>query len=145
MNIYFAGSISGGRAYLAIYRELVAFLKEAGHLIYTEHIVDPAVLDKEMQLTAQQVYERDMSWLTECDCLIAEISNPSLGVGYEVCAALTLDKLVLCLYRQGLFASRMLTGNTRPGLTVRTWQDRRDWEMHIRAFLQDCTANGKRA
>ena len=141
MNIYFAGSISGGRDFLHTYQEVVGFLKRSGHFIYTDHIVDPAVLDKENQLTAQQIYERDMAWLAECDCLIAEISNPSLGVGYEVCTALDHHKPVLCLYRQDLFVSRMLTGNTRSGLIVHTWEHSADWQAHIEAFLTDCKAS----
>ncbi|MBN1541831.1 nucleoside 2-deoxyribosyltransferase [candidate division KSB1 bacterium] len=135
MNIYFAGSISGGRRYLQTYQEMVRFLKSSGHLIYTEHIVDPHVLQHEERLTALQIYERDMAWLAQCDCLIAEISNPSLGVGYEVCAALNLNKPTLCLYHHGLFVSRMLTGNNRSGLVVQTWKEAIDWQTHIEHFM----------
>jgi len=49
----------------------------------TEHIIAPDVLAAEKQLTAQDIYQRDVDWLTESDAAIAEISNPSLGVGYE--------------------------------------------------------------
>ena len=138
MQIYFAGSISGGRRYLETYQQIVAFLKAAGHRIPTEHIVDPQVLHKEVQLTAEQIYRRDMDWLAESDCLIAEISNPSLGVGYEVGAALDRNKPVLCLYQAGLFVSRMITGNTHPDLVVQTWQDADDWQRHITDFLHTC-------
>jgi hypothetical protein len=28
------------------------------------------------------IYERDMGWLRECDAVVAEVTQPSLGVGY---------------------------------------------------------------
>jgi len=40
-----------------------------------------------------------MAWLSACDVLVAEVSMPSLGVGYELGCAVALKKPVLCLYR----------------------------------------------
>lgn len=135
MQIYFAASIAGGRQYLATYQEMVAFLKEQGHVILTEHIVAPDVWHLESQMSPEQIYTRDIQWLTEADCLIAEVSNPSLGVGYEIGYALSLTKPVLCLYHHEVLLSRMILGNTRPGLQVTAYQDERDWRSAIAQFL----------
>jgi len=38
----------------------------------------------EAHLTEQQVYRRDLAWLSQCDVLVAEASGSSYGVGFEV-------------------------------------------------------------
>jgi nucleoside 2-deoxyribosyltransferase len=135
VNIYFGGSIAGGRQYLATYQRIVAYLKARGHRVLTEHIVKPDVLEWEKGFTAEQIYTRDIRWLKECDCMIAEVSNPSLGVGYEICYALRINKPVLCLYREGIFLTRMLTGNTADGLLVKEYEEDREWKEIIDMFL----------
>jgi nucleoside 2-deoxyribosyltransferase len=133
--IYFGGSIAGGRKYLDTYQKIVPYIKSKGHMVLTEHIILPNVLDLEKQLTPEQIYTRDIQWLHQCDCLIAETSNPSLGVGYEICYALRIDKPVLCLYRKGIFLTRMLLGNTTAGLLVKEYETDADWEKIINSFL----------
>lgn len=139
MNIYFCGSIAGGRTYLSTYTEIVNYLQSLGHVIPTVHIIEPNVLDSEKQLTAEQIYQRDVEWLTSADAVIAEISNPSLGVGYEIGFALNLGKRVLALYRQGLFVSRMITGNRDANLTVYEYDEQQDWQEAINRFLHEST------
>ncbi len=137
MRIYFAASISGGRRYLPACTRMVEFLKGLGHTVLTEHIVTPDVLDGELNHTAQQIYERDTAWLESCDRVVAEVSNPSLGVGYEICYALDYGKPVLALHEEGLFISRMITGINRPGITVAAYLDETGWRMPITRFLED--------
>lgn len=134
-NIYFCGSIAGGRQYLEVYQKIVAYLKAAGHRVLTEHVVQPDVLALEKNYTPEQIYSRDIEWLKECDGVIAEVSNPSLGVGYEVCYALRIGKPVLCLYRRGIFLTRMILGNTSKGLAVRDYETDFEWERSINSFL----------
>lgn len=118
MKIYFCGSISGGRQHLGTYQKIVAHLQQNGHNVLTEHVVRPDVLEYEKDFTPEQIYTRDIQWLKECDCVIAEVSTPSLGVGYEISYALRLNKPVLCLYGEGIFLTRMITGNTSTRLQV---------------------------
>ncbi len=40
-----------------------------------------------------------MQWLSQCHVVIAEVTQPSLGVGFEIARAITLNKPVLCLFR----------------------------------------------
>jgi nucleoside 2-deoxyribosyltransferase len=134
-NIYFGGSIAGGRRYLETYQKMVNYLKELGHKVLTDHVVRPDVLEFEKNFTPEQIYTRDIEWIKECDLLLAEVSNPSLGVGYEICYALRIDKPVLCLYRQGVFLTRMLTCNTSKGLRVKEYQNDSQWQEIIDGFL----------
>jgi len=135
LNIYFAASIAGGRKLLPVYGRMVDHLKALGHTVLTEHIVAPDVLEQENHFTAAQVYRRDVDWLQSCDAVVAEVSNPSLGVGYEICYALDCKKAVLALHQQDLFISRMITGNDRPGLRVVAYTAEADWRQQINRFL----------
>jgi hypothetical protein len=135
MRIYFAGAISGGRGDLLIYQHIVSQLKSLGHSVPTEHVADPLVLEREGSLKAQAVYERDVRWIRESDAMIAEVSTPSLGVGYEICWALQHGKPVLCLYREGLAISKMITGNSSPELSLATYRDTNQLDRLIEVFL----------
>jgi nucleoside 2-deoxyribosyltransferase len=117
MKIYFSGSISGGRAHEAIYQHVVARLQAQGHDILSAHVADPAALEREKDLSPRTVFERDVNWVRACEAMIAEVSTPSLGVGYEYGLAVQLGKPVLCVYRSGVRVSKMITGNP-PNLTV---------------------------
>lgn len=135
MKIYFAGSISGGRKYLETYRKIVQYIQKHDHIVLTEHIIHPEVFDLEKESTDEEIYDRDIKWLNESACIVAEVSNPSLGVGYEIGYALDLEKPVLCLYHKDVFLSRMLTGNHRPGLRVVSYEDDEGWKKSLGYFL----------
>jgi nucleoside 2-deoxyribosyltransferase len=68
------------------------------------------------------VYARDVAWIKDCDLLLAEVSTPSHGVGYEIAFALSFGKRVLCLHRQGIKVSKMILGNPHPQLTIRSYE-----------------------
>jgi|Deesub1362B_J571_1020462.scaffolds.fasta_scaffold03235_3 nucleoside 2-deoxyribosyltransferase len=119
MKIYFAAAISAGRDYAEVYRKIVDDLKASGHQVLTEHVADPEVLKKEKNVSPEDVYLRDIDLLRQCDVLLAEISKPSTGVGYEIGMALhALRKPVVCVYLKGLRMTKMITGNTDPLLRV---------------------------
>ena len=118
MKIYFAAAISAGREYAEVYREIVARLKELGHEVLTEHVADPDVLRKEKNIAPREVYERDIRLLHKADLLLAEISKPSTGVGYEIAFALAHGKPVLAVYLKGLRMTKMITGNPDANLSV---------------------------
>ena len=123
MKIYFACSISGGRNDEKVYQHLVHFLEDKGIDIPTAHIAETGIEEIDAKEKAEDIYLRDVNWIRESDRLVAEVSTPSHGVGYEIGYALDLDKSVLCLYREGVVVSKMITGNPHPLLTVRSYQD----------------------
>ena len=122
MNIYFACSITGGRRDELVYQSLVAAMQENGHHVPTAILASPEVMPLEGLETAEEVFARDTGWIMGCDLLVAEVSTPSHGVGYEIGYALSLGKKVLCLHRQGVKVSKMLLGNPEPHLTVRSYE-----------------------
>ncbi len=135
MNIYFACSITGGREFEAIYQDLTAALLADGHEIPTAHLADSGVTVLEGQVAPLDVYSRDVAWIEACEALIAEVSVPSHGVGYEVGYALQAGKPVLCVAQSGRKVSKMITGNPHPRLRFATYRDSLEAVQLARAFL----------
>ena len=135
MNIYFACSITGGREFESVYRELVDALTAGGHEIPTSHLAQSEAIEKERKLSPRDVYTRDVNWIENCDALIAEVSVPSHGVGYEIGYALQAGKPVLCLYQEGRKISKMITGNPHPSLSMESYSEVVDALMKARSFL----------
>ena len=99
MKIYFAGSIRGGRKDRDLYLQIINYLKNFGEVL-TEHIGDKNLTSSgEEKINNQFIHDRDMDWLLESDLIIAEVTNPSLGVGYEIGRAIEHNKKIICLYR----------------------------------------------
>ena len=99
-TIYFAGSIRGGRDDKALYIEIINHLREYGTVL-TEHVGDLDLTVTGETLNSQEIHDRDLNWLKQSTCVVAEVSTPSLGVGYEIAKALEWEKPVLCLFRPG--------------------------------------------
>lgn len=135
MNIYFACSITGGREFESVYQEFTYTLLSDGHEVPTAHLAGSNVMSLERVIEPREVYERDVTWIRACDALIAEVSVPSHGVGYEIGFALQQGKPVLCLAQAGRMVSKMITGNSHPTLTVRFYQDVVEGIAFIREFL----------
>jgi nucleoside 2-deoxyribosyltransferase len=135
MNIYFACSITGGREFEADYQEIVAALTADGHEIPTSHLAQSDVMENEHKLTPQAVYDRDVNWIKNCDVLIAEVSVPSHGVGYEISFALNIGKPVLCLYQKSRKVSKMITGNSDPNLSIQAYSNIKEAISQARLFI----------
>ena len=135
MNIYFACSITGGRELEAVYQQMVTALEADGHIIPTSHLAQAEAMQGERALTPQNVYERDVNWIRACDVMIAEVSVPSHGVGYEIGFALNLRKPVLCIYEEGRRVSKMITGNADPALAIRAYTTLDESLLLMRSFL----------
>jgi 2'-deoxynucleoside 5'-phosphate N-hydrolase len=113
MRIYFAGSIRGGRGDAALYAQIIAHLQGlkdaegAQHSVLTEHVGSSEIGPMgesvgESARTEADIYTRDMEWLRSADCVVAEVTQPSLGVGYEIgYAHAQLNIPILCLFRPG--------------------------------------------
>ena len=113
MKIYFAASIRGGRDDRQIYEEMINYLAVKGNVL-TEHIADKNLNEEgEKNMTDDEIHDRDMDWLLQADVIVAEVTTPSLGVGYEIGRAFDAGKKIVCLYRkqQGKRLSAMIAGN----------------------------------
>ncbi len=98
MKIYFCGSIKGGREKVDFYHEIIDELKNFGEVL-TEHVGNRDYGVNGYK-DSTQVYLQDTTWLLESDIVIAEITVPSLGVGYELAYAEKNHKKVFCFYEK---------------------------------------------
>jgi nucleoside 2-deoxyribosyltransferase len=135
MNIYFACSITGGRSFESVYQFITRTLLEDKHEVPTAHLAESNVMKLEKVIEPRDVYRRDTDWIRACDVLIAEVSVPSHGVGYEIGFALEQGKPVLCLSQEGIAVSKMITGNPHPALQVKSYRDVTEASNLIREFL----------
>ena len=113
MKIYFAGAIRGGREDAQLYENIIAYLKDKGEVL-TEHVGSTNLNWKgEISRKDEEIYDRDIKWLKSSDIVVAEVTTPSLGVGYELGIAEKLNIPALCLYRsdEGSRLSAMISGN----------------------------------
>ncbi len=138
MKIYFAGSIRGGRDDQALYYAIIKELKTYGTVL-TEHIGEADVEEKEVQVQKSDIdiYTEDMSWLRESDVIVAEVTVPSIGVGYEIGQAHALGKSVLCLFRENASKriSAMVSGNK--DVTIITYTDTNDLFAQLKEKLHN--------
>ncbi|HEX9163561.1 MAG TPA: nucleoside 2-deoxyribosyltransferase [Thermoanaerobaculia bacterium] len=103
-TIYFSGSISGGREDVETYRQFVAALERAGHRVLAGMVTATHVSAEGEALPACDIFDRDVAWIEEAarkgGALVAEVSRPSTGVGYEIAMArYHFGMPVICLYR----------------------------------------------
>jgi hypothetical protein len=134
-RIYFSGSIRGGSMNRELYRQLIGHLRGYGDVL-TEHLgEDRLTAAGEEGLPDAHIFERDLNWLSEADVFVAEVSTPSLGVGYEIAKAEELGKPILCLRRSEARGSlsAMVAGNTN--LLVLEYRDLDEAARHLDGFF----------
>ncbi len=145
MNIYFSCSITGGRQDEPVYQAIVQALLSRGHSVPTAHLSEPTVMALEAQASPGEIYRRDMAWIDACDAMVAEVSTPSHGVGYEIAAALALGKPVFCCYASGKRVSKMITGNNHPQIRLFVYRDAAEAVGAVEAFLAEIQPAGQPA
>ena len=135
MRIYFACSITGGRQDEPVYQQIVEALLADGHDVPTAVFALPRPEGPEANMESDEVFRRDTAWIESSDVLIAEVSTPSHGVGFEIGYALNVAKPVLCLHHRTVPVSKMITGNPHKLLKVQAYADVSDAQGQVRAFL----------
>uniref|UniRef100_A0A4X2K4P3 2'-deoxynucleoside 5'-phosphate N-hydrolase 1 n=1 Tax=Vombatus ursinus TaxID=29139 RepID=A0A4X2K4P3_VOMUR len=133
--LYFCGSIRGGRQDRALYGRIVSRLRRFGAVL-TEHVAaaELGARGEEAAGGDRLIHERDLAWLQQADVVVAEVTQPSLGVGYELGRAVALNKRILCLFRpqSGRVLSAMIRG-AADGTRFQVW----DYEENEVEMLLD--------
>lgn len=99
MKIYFTASIKGRKKYFGNYKKIIETLQDLDHKVIEnvcKHSSDDVygLSDKEKI----KFYKGVLNWINKADLVIAEVSYPSLRVGYELSLALEKGKPVIVLY-----------------------------------------------
>ena len=138
MKIYLACTVRGDRGGVLAAREICGCLQRHGHDVLTTHLLSDDANDAEAALTEEQVYRRDLEWLTQCELLVAEASGSTYGVGFEVGYVLgqanrTGQRVLLLYDRNRRHAiSRLITGNRDDHCTTFGYASREE----LIAFLE---------
>ncbi|UGV40487.1 deoxyribonucleoside 5'-monophosphate N-glycosidase [Methanococcoides orientis] len=135
MKIFLSGSIRGGRQMLPTYQFICGYLRNNGHEVLSWHVAHDGVEATESLMSESQIYERDMGFLRTSECMIAEVSLASTGVGYEVCSAINKAIPILCVHKPDSNVSAMILGNTNCNVTVKEYSGNEDLEVILREFL----------
>ena len=112
MKIYVSGSMYGGQQKIDTYKKLVDKLEEYGEVL-TKQIADPEAIENEKYQKDEDIYNDLENKLEKADILIAEVSVPSIGVGYEIGYASKLNKKIIAIYDKNYIdkVTTMIRGN----------------------------------
>ncbi len=139
MKIYFTASFSAWRVYLKEYNKIFRLLHN-----HRNQVLGEPPLTKAMGGKASEIFSREKQRIDEADVLVAEVSQPSLGVGSEIAYALTIDKPVLALFYKESpnKLSPMILGNPSDSLYVEHYDDD-NLNLIVKNFLKHITETKK--
>jgi nucleoside 2-deoxyribosyltransferase len=140
MKIYCAGPIKGNSSYHKNYSDIIRIVESFGHTALTENSLQ---FDSTIKLDEKLIYKRDINWIGESDIMIAEVSGPSLGVGFEISYGLFVKNIpVLAIYQSDApSVSSMITGCDHPNLTLRKYNGQEELSGIISQFLTKPKSN----
>lgn len=126
-TIYFSGSITGGRADVELYRWFVEALEAEGYRVLAGAVAAEHVTAGGEAISRREIFDRDIGWVDDSDLVVAEVSMPSLGVGYEIAYARHVRRIpVIALWRpaHAKRCSAMISGD--PGAELLEYEDPAD-------------------
>jgi 2'-deoxynucleoside 5'-phosphate N-hydrolase len=134
MIIYSAGPIRGDVTYQRFFTKVIEFIEGQGHTVLSEFSTK---FSSTIPLTDKQKYKRDLKWIDGSKIMIAEISGPSLGVGFEISYAVFQRKLpVLAICNSEVQnISSMMAGCDSPLLTIQKYKDEDDLKKIIKNYI----------
>jgi len=94
-------------------------------LVSGKQTVDKDLLKQDSQLTPKEIFIRQKKLIDVADCVVAEVTKPSLGVGGEIVYALTQNKPVLALVLENYEdqISPMVEGNPSENLFLEYYNE----------------------
>ena len=113
MKIFFGGpltNLENPDKVKAFYIKLADLAKKLGHEPFWAFLsgTDPI---KNPDISAEEVYRRDIEQIAKSDLMIAYVGEKSIGTGEEIEYAKTMNLPVIIMYEKGDTISRMLKGN----------------------------------
>ena len=134
MIVYCAGPIKGDTKYQESYKDIVRIVESMDHTALAQF---SSKIPSTIFLNDKQIYTRDMKWIDGSKVMIAEVSGPSLGVGFEIAYALFVKNIpVLAVYNeQAQNISSMISGCNHPNLQLKKYYNQDDLARIIRNFI----------
>src|SRR3990172_4236242 len=103
MTAYFTASIVGKKQYEPNYLAILHLLEQKHINVLANHILNTSENEIRLETREERLDFQDKldSWISQADFVVAEVSFPSISVGYEISLALHRGKPVLVLYSNG--------------------------------------------
>lgn len=114
IRVYFTASTSFNEKNIKQYKKIIEAIKgSGGKIISGNQIINQRLLNKDKLLTKEEIFKREKQRIEKSDCIIAEVTNPSHGVGGQIVYGLTINKPVLSLVFENNddIISPMIEGN----------------------------------
>lgn len=146
MRVYFTAATTNNGDYLVQEKAIIDELKRFGHTLTSgEQILDHKLLEKDSARSAEEIFQREKNAIEEADCVVAEVTKPSSGVGGELVYALTHHKPVLSLFYKDAKneLSAMITGNPSDHLFLEHY-DEESLPILLRKFMEQVTIDKNR-
>lgn len=123
MKVFFTASLTGRVKYGDDYQNIVDAINSLGHRVIGDHILkaDLERLTKESHQETALVFKNFRKMVMSADILLAEISYPSLSVGYQISDALDSGKIVIAMHHRNTSA-RLLEGSNNERLKIETYE-----------------------
>ncbi len=136
MIVYCAGAIKGDTTYQNNYIEMIRFIESMNHTPLAEL---NGKFNSSIPLSDNQIYTRDIKWIDGSVVMIAEISGPSLGVGFEIAYAIFKKEIpVLALVSSDVEKiSAMITGCNSELLTIKRYKNIEDMQIIISDYFKN--------
>jgi len=80
-------------------------IEDSGHKVTSPWVLGPI---EHADSSVVNVFQRDKQGAEQCDILLADVSEPSIGVGMEIMAAYKMGRRVILVMEKGRVTSRML-------------------------------------
>jgi nucleoside 2-deoxyribosyltransferase len=136
-RVFFSCSMRGGFKRLAQeeLRKIPDIIESLDLELISKHQTSENFMESESRLTEREIHDRDYQWLQEADLVIAEITNPSLGVGAEIADAVHFGIPVLCVYKKEYELQISAYVRGKAGVVCRAYSDYDDLKEGIREFV----------
>ncbi len=135
MIIYCAGAIRGDTTFQNNFLEIINYLESQEHTVLAEL---NSKYNSSIPLTDKQIYTRDIKWIERSEMVVAEISGPSLGVGFEIAYALFQQKIPVLAFanKETKSLSALIAGCDSDLLTVKEYENVEDLHKKIKNYFE---------
>lgn len=135
MKIYLSGSIYGGTQKIETYKILIKELEKYGEVM-NKQVADENTIANEAYQKDEEIFIDLENKLYEADIIFAEVSIPSLGVGYELGFADKIGKKIIAIYDYNYVekVSTMIRGNKR--IKLISYKDIKEIKDNLKELLE---------
>ena len=105
MKVYLSVPMIANRA-LPRAELMAKAIRDSGHEVSSPWVLG---LIERSNPSSVDVFARDKKGAEECDALVADVTEPSIGVGMEIMAAHEAGRRIILVMKKGKVISRMLS------------------------------------